>query len=109
GTLVLNNTLYFPTQPQSLQSFHVSAGTVAIESSATLGGFRFQIDPGAAVFVADGSTPSLGSLSGGGTLSVGANLNPATDVRLLTPAGVSDHFTGVITGAGGLIHMLGLG
>jgi hypothetical protein len=108
GTLALNNDLFFPTSPSTLQSFHVSGGTVAIGASATLGGFRFQIDSGAAVFVADGFSPSLGSLTGGGTLQVGANQATA-EARLLTPAGVSDHFTGVINGSGGLVHMLGQG
>jgi hypothetical protein len=112
GSLVLNNIIYFfPTTPQTpaSQIFDVSAGTVAIESSPSLAAFKFQIESGATVFVPDGSTPTLGSLSGAGALLVGMSSNPNTGVILQTPTGVSDHFTGSITGTGGLIYIGGQG
>ena len=54
--------------------------------------------------------PSWGRSTGGGTLQIGVRSDPATTgVDLNTPQGVSDQFSGVIDGSGGLIAMVGLG
>ena len=111
GTLALNNDVYFYATPlPTVQTLHVSAGNVNLGANANLWRSSFQIDNGSNVLVADGYKPSLGSLSGGGTLQIGVSSNPATTgVFLNTPQGVSDQFSGVINGNGGLISMSGLG
>ena len=98
-------------RPRPLCSHCMSPPGVSIfGASANLWRTSFQIDTNAKVQVANGYKPELGSLSGGGTLQVGVDSYlDTTGVSLNTPQGVSDQFSGVIDGTGGLVIMAGQG
>jgi hypothetical protein len=83
----------------------------------TLGAFAnmfqslLQVDTGSRLVVSDKFKPTVGSLSGGGTIQIGVNPGQTntTGLFIYTPQGESDVFSGVINGQGGTIYMAGPG
>ncbi len=118
GTIVINNQLntYHNT---GLSQFAINSGTVALGSSTAMASSLFAIDAGATLLVPSGSMPSIGSLSGGGTVQMGDAAGEAKTTFLFinTPFGQTDTFEGdfipgpAVAGpmGGGTIQMNGPG
>jgi hypothetical protein len=112
GTLLLNTDLAkYPASPAPLQPFHISGGTVTLGAHANMYQSLLQVDTGTRLVVSEGFNPTVGSLSGGGTIQIGVNPGQAgsTGLNIYTPQGESDVFNGVINGQGGTISMIGAG
>ncbi len=118
GTVVINNQLNTYRSP-GLSQFAIKSGTAALGSSTAMASSLFAIDAGATLLVPAASMPSIGSLSGGGTVQMGDASGQAKTTFLIinTPFGQSDTFDGdFIPGpaavgpvAGGTIQMNGPG
>jgi hypothetical protein len=112
GKLRLNNDIVRYVSPQApLQPFHVTGGTVTFGASVNMYQSLVQLDSGTTLVVSDQFKPSVGSLSGNGTLQIGVNAGRTAFTGLFfeTPQGESDVFNGAINGPGGTLYMAGNG
>jgi hypothetical protein len=112
GTLLLNNDIFvYAGAAPTLQPLHISGGIVTLGSFANMFQSLVRLDSGTQLVVSDQFKPTVGSLTGTGTVQVGVNAGQAdnTGLFIFTPQGESDVFNGVIDGQGGTIYMTGSG
>jgi hypothetical protein len=118
GTLVLNNDVaLYKASPPTLQPFQINGGTVAFGANSSLYGSLMQVAAGTNLSVMDKFLPTIGALSGAGTVEF--NGHPAvpgdvTGLNIDTPLGMTSVFSGVfngggVTGQGGMIVVIGQG
>jgi hypothetical protein len=112
GILLLNNDIVRYVSPQApLQPFHVTGGTVTLGADVNMYQSLVQLDTGTKLVVSDQFKPTVGNLSGSGTLQIGVNPGH-TDLTGLffdPPQAESDVFSGAINGPGGTLYMAGDG
>jgi hypothetical protein len=114
GTLLLQNDVFLYNSsiaPPSLLPFHISGGTLTLGTSGGMTGSLVQLDTGTQLVIPDHLDPTVGSLSGSGTIQIGVNPGQTanTGLSIYTPSRESDVFGGVIDGQGGALEMAGLG
>ncbi|MFO0892462.1 MAG: Ig-like domain-containing protein [Isosphaeraceae bacterium] len=112
GKLALNNTaVAYPGNPSALRTFTVQTSTVEIGADADYAKTKILFVTSGNLVVADGASPTVGSLEGKGNiqLGVGGGQTAATGLTVATPGGVTNLLDGDISGPGGTITKIGSG
>ena len=112
GVLTFNNgAVSYSGNPVSLLPLTVDGSILTLGSSASFAKSLLQLANRGDLVVNDGVSPSVGSLTGTGTiqLSVAGGKTGTTGLIVNTPSGESDQLLGNVQGPGGTITMAGAG